>query len=442
MHSNEKTPSTKQKPQSAHIPSGSSSSQTQPKKSFDELIQDLNKFIEKNKITKQTMIEDDNIFYSFDDFRTMLQSIHYNISSSYMKVLFNGDEKNENKEDFKFMKTFTKNLNFFKIEEISNVNETSNTQSNFSDSIYSSSTNKKDKSVYEMNYLNEEFSKFNQEINNILKDDSRNPTSNYSNKRTRVATAKPKTSKIVIDSSNNKKTNQSQSSLFPSKSLNQTQSSKILEEQPTNKSKKYNANKIINKRTKEKQKEEENIKTAFKKKDQAFVKDCVIKSVECNKMCEEMKIPKYYEVGYSKSGEIGCFITDDEKKCIFVSLQAFIVEWRRLNKAYQQRDIEERYAVKEDEKKKKEDVNAIVNQRMNEKNERLKEVKDVLIETVRLKTKLKNQLDNLQKKIKISEKVVIEHLVKAGIDIPGVYNETKSTENNKTKEEEKISNQL
>ena len=88
MHSNEKTPSTKQKPQSAHIPSGSSSSQTQPKKSFDELIQDLNKFIEKNKITKQAMIEDDNIFYSFHDSRTMLQSIHYNISSSYMTVSF------------------------------------------------------------------------------------------------------------------------------------------------------------------------------------------------------------------------------------------------------------------------------------------------------------------------------------------------------------------
>ena len=46
-----------------------------------------------------------------------------------------------------------------------------------------------------------------------------------------------------------------------------------------------------------------------------------------------------------------------------------------------------------------------------------KDIKEVLIEAVKLKTKLRNQLDNLKSKVKIEQKVVIEQLLKAGIDI-------------------------
>ena len=46
-----------------------------------------------------------------------------------------------------------------------------------------------------------------------------------------------------------------------------------------------------------------------------------------------------------------------------------------------------------------------------------KDIKEVLIEAVRLKTKLKNQLDNLKSKVKIDEKIVIEQLLKAGIEL-------------------------
>ena len=437
---------TKHKPQSAQIHSGSSSSQNLPQKTFDELLKELNDFLVKNKISKKNFIEDDNIFYSFDDFRQMLQGIHYNIAGSYMKILFNNgekedEEKKDNNDDFLHMKSFTKKLKFYKLKDVANDSKLLSDPGSVSDSIFTNSSNGKScvNSVYEIQYLNEEFSRFNKEINNILRSDYRSELASnkhrMSNKK-RVQTAKPKTTKIVIESADKKPT-QSINSLFPTKSLNQTLSStKIQEDQnkETAKSKKYNANKIINQRTKEKLKEEENIKNAFMKKDKAFIKDCVIKSVECNKMCEELKIPKFYEIGYNKSGMVGCFITDEDKKCEFITLKAFIVQWRRLSKAYFQKDIEERYAIKEkeDDKKKKDDV-AIVNQRKNEKNERLKEVKEVLIETVRLKTKLKNQLDNLEKKIKVSEKVVIEHLIKAGIDIPGVYQDPKAQEGNKTK---------
>ena len=46
-----------------------------------------------------------------------------------------------------------------------------------------------------------------------------------------------------------------------------------------------------------------------------------------------------------------------------------------------------------------------------------KDIKEVLIEAVKLKNKLKSQLDNLKSKVKIEEKVVIEQLLKAGIEI-------------------------
>ena len=57
-----------------------------------------------------------------------------------------------------------------------------------------------------------------------------------------------------------------------------------------------------------------------------------------------------------------------------------------------------------------------------------KDIKEVLIEAVRLKTKLKNQLDNLKSKVKIDEKVVIEQLLKAGIEMP-----KKNNDNNENK---------
>lgn len=438
---------TKHKPQSAQIHSGSSSSQNLPQKTFDELLKELNDFLIKNKISKKNCIENDNIFYSFEDFRQMLQSIHFNIAGSYMKILFNNgeeeeEEKKDNKEDFLHMKSFTKKLKFYKLKDVANDSKLLSDPGSVSESVVSNSINSKicDNSVYEIKYLNEEFSRFNKEINNILRSDYRNEHAANKNRlgsKKRVQTAKPKTTKIVIESTN-KESSQSVNSLFPTKSLNQTISSIKNEEEQnkeTAKSKKYNPNKIINQRIKEKMKEEENIKNAFMKKDKAFIKECIIKSVECNKICEELKIPKFYEIGYNKSGMVGCFITDEDKKCEFITLKAFVVQSRRLSKAYSQKDIEKRYAIKEkeeDDKKKKDDV-AIVDQRKNEKNERLKEIKDVLIETVRLKTKLKNQLNSLEKKIKVSEKVVIEHLIKAGIDIPGVYKDPKSQEGNKSK---------
>ena len=56
-----------------------------------------------------------------------------------------------------------------------------------------------------------------------------------------------------------------------------------------------------------------------------------------------------------------------------MDIKNFDIEYRRLNKMYQQRDIKERYATQEIAPKK--DMETIVKERQNEKNEKKKILK-------------------------------------------------------------------
>ena len=112
-----------------------------------------------------------------------------------------------------------------------------------------------------------------------------------------------------------------------------------------------------------------------------------------------------------------CRIQEEGKEDEFINLKELIIEWRRLYKQYHQKENLERYKEIEDANKNK-NVELILNERKKEKEEKHRQIKEVLIEAVRLKTKLKSQLDDLKSNIKIDEKVVLEHLMRAGMDIP------------------------
>ena len=90
---------------------------------------------------------------------------------------------------------------------------------------------------------------------------------------------------------------------------------------------------------------------------------------------------------------------------------------KNLSKLGNKKENLERYKEIEDANKNK-NVELILNERKKEKEEKHRQIKEVLIEAVRLKTKLKSQLDDLKSNIKIDEKVVLEHLMRAGMDIP------------------------
>ena len=77
----------RQKPQSANLISSSNNSHSNKSKSvsskkekeyektFEEIITDLSNFIEKNNIKKKDFIDNENVFLSFEDFQSLLQSI-------------------------------------------------------------------------------------------------------------------------------------------------------------------------------------------------------------------------------------------------------------------------------------------------------------------------------------------------------------------------------
>ena len=162
-------------------------------------------------------------------------------------------------------------------------------------------------------------------------------------------------------------------------------------------------------------KENEKIKRQFEKRRNDYKNEIFEKCVEMNKICETLKIEKRYKI-ISKHDELYCVFkkNKNDKKIGEMDIKNFEIEYRRLNKLYQQKDIKETYATIEQPPKK--DMETLLKERQNEKNEKKKDIKEVLIEAVKLKTKLRNQLDNLKSKVKIEEKVVIEQLLKAGIE--------------------------
>ena len=458
----------------SHPKSASSKNTELPKKSFDEIINDLKMFINKNKISKNDFIENDNIFLNYEDFKSCLQSIHYNIPNTYAKILFTNDNEEGAKDNYIFIKKFLKFIypesdfessynshsvyNSQKTESVNNndnnnINNNNNKNNNYNNnnisksSVSINSINNKSKnesvSLYEIKYINEEYNQFNKDISNILKNDGKlskknsinRPTSSFSstnklnNKRLKNEKKKNYTTyKYTIDSNDNN--NKLDTVSIQEKAIDNNNNDNNMNKDNKNTNNKDSPDLFIKKynkqHLKEEKKETEKINKQFIKREEDFTKDCILKSFECNKICKELNIDRKYTIEYIDD-ELKC-IVEEKKRKIYITLKEFIVEYRRLNKKYLNKDVEERYMGREEEKKK--DVEVILKERENEKNEKLKDIKEVLIEAVRLKTKLKNQLNNLKSNIKLDEKIVIEHLVKAGINFPE-YNQEYNEEMNK-----------
>ena len=506
----------KNKPQSAQTSSHHSQQshlqrKNEPEKTFEQLINELNEFIIKNKITRSQFSENENIFVTFDDFKQILHNIHYTINSSYMKILFNNnnptnedkDGGNENKEDeFLYLKLFIKNITFYKSNENihgeteSNFNNTSdlNSKSNINNSqsnklqkktkYYIDSNNntkqQNNDSQNGMSYLNEEFSKFNKDINAILLNDKLNEKK----QPPRIQTAKPSQSKSSIHniSQSKKIYSHNQNSIFPSKSLNesstlskhsqQTEQQSIEKDSETNKF-------LFRDHALEKKKLDEKVRKQCEQMNRKKEKQIIQENEEYNKICDELKkigeLKEFekYNIGFDAEKVVRCFEQQDhkeqssktknkdkndfqtkmsekwaakkkgkkdylnerenqeEEKYPSITMKAFHVEWRIKNKQYihnkdmykgngkgsNMNDINKEAQTKKGKDKEHNEKNA------DKKGEMNKEIKEVLIETVRLKTKLKMQLKNLQKKVNINKDVVIEHLIKAGVTVPQVNKE-------------------
>ena len=438
-----------------------------------QIFQDLNNFLITHKIRKSDFLDNCGVFLNFEDFCEVFKQIHYTVNKKYLRMLFVFNNPEGAKDDYIHMKNFLNYLTFYKIDGVVSDSEfskiDSNTVSNQSNSKFSQQNilsktlsdvadAKSNKSIYEIKYINEQYNQFNKEIIEILKNTKKSkPGYNYNNIIGSKRGFKKITgnSKISIESRSKKSDEEKQmkesGSMFDKnkniyKMKYEDNNAEILNkinninnideeknmEQPRKHMDYYQ---ILKNKEKDEEKEAINMRFQFEKRDKNFLKDCVYKCEECNRICNLLGINKIYSIAFDE--EMKCRIQEEGKKDEFISLKELIIEWRRLYKQYHQKENLEKYKEIDDANKNK-NVELILNERKKEKEEKHRQIKEVLIEAVRLKTKLKSQLDDLKSNIKIDEKVVLEHLRRAGMDIPEEYtNRGNESKNKKTSDKKK-----
>ena len=438
-----------------------------------QIFQDLNNFLITHKIRKSDFLDNCGVFLNFEDFCEVFKQIHYTVNKKYLRMLFVFNNPEGAKDDYIHMKNFLNYLTFYKIDGVVSDSEfskiDSNTVSNQSNSKFSQQNilsktlsdvadAKSNKSIYEIKYINEQYNQFNKEIIEILKNTKKSkPGYNYNNIIGSKRGFKKITgnSKISIESRSKKSDEEKQmkesGSMFDKnkniyKMKYEDNNAEILNkinninnideeknmEQPRKHMDYYQ---ILKNKEKDEEKEAINMRFQFEKRDKNFLKDCVYKCEECNRICNLLGINKIYSIAFDE--EMKCRIQEEGKKDEFISLKELIIEWRRLYKQYHQKENLEKYKEIDDANKNK-NVELILNERKKEKEEKHRQIKEVLIEAVRLKTKLKSQLDDLKSNIKIDEKVVLEHLMRAGMDIPEEYtNRGNESRNKKTSDKKK-----
>jgi len=429
-----------------------------------QVLQDLNNFLISHKIKKSDFLDNCGVFLNFEDFVEIFKQIHYTVNKKYLRMLFNYNNPEGAKDDYIHMKNFVNNLTFYKIEGIVSESEfskvDSNTASNQSNSkasqqnILSKTLSevadiKSSRSVYEIKYINEQYNQFNKEIIEILKNSKKKPLqSNNNNALTNKRLGQRKNminSRISIESRSKKSDEEKQpikeniqnnilqknkntfkmnlednNSDLVNNNINIEDEEKNME-QPR---KRLDYSQILRNKEKEEEKDAINMRLQFEKRDKNFLKDCVYKCEECNRICTLMGINRTYSVAFDE--EMKCRIQEEGKDDVFIRLKELIIEWRRLYKQYHQKENLERYKEIEEDTNKNKNVELALNERKKEKEEKHRQIKEVLIEAVRLKTKLKSQLDDLKSNIKIDEKVVLEHLMRAGMEIPDIYSNSKN----------------
>ena len=422
----------------------------------EQVLQDLNNFLITHKIKKSDFLDNCGVFLNFEDFVDVFKQIHYTVNKKYLKMLFNYKNPDGAKDDYIHMKNFVNYLTFYKIEGIVSDSEfskvDSNTASNQSNSKFSQQNilsktlsevadMKSNKSIYEIKYINEQYNQFNKDIIEILKNSKKKPyETKYNNALSSKRSNQKKNfgnSRISIESRTKKndeeklikeknpidilQKNRNTYNINPEENNQEMYNNMYMVDEEKNMEqprKRLDYSQILKNKEKEEEKDAINLRLQFEKRDKNFLKDCVYKCEECNRICNLMGINRTFSVAFDE--EMKCRIQEDGKEDLFISLKELIIEWRRLYKKYHQNENLEMYKEIEDVNKNK-NVELILNERKKEKEEKHRQIREVLIEAVRLKTKLKSQLDDLKSNIKIDEKVVLEHLMRAGMEIPNIH---------------------
>ena len=325
----------------------------------EQVLQDLNNFLISHKIKKSDFLDNCGVFLNFDDFVDIFKQIHYTVNKKYLRMLFNYNNPEGAKDDYIHMKNFVQYLTFYKIDGIVSDSEfskvDSNTVSNQSNSKFSQQNImsktlsemqdiKSSKSIYEIKYINEQYNQFNKEIIEILKNGVKNNYNNIAGSK-KGGTHKKylANSRISIESRSKKSDEEKQMKEiipinYPSNNfqknkniykinleendidsennnINQIDEEKNME-QPR---KRLDYSQIIKNKEKEEEKDAINMRLLFEKRDKNFLKDCVYKCEECNRICSLLGINRNYSIAFEE--EMKCRIQEDGKEEAFISLK-------------------------------------------------------------------------------------------------------------------------
>jgi hypothetical protein len=183
-------------------------------------------------------------------------------------------------------------------------------------------TNLKENDDYQLQKINEEFKQINNEIIDIIRNDIIEDINNNNKfKPRKVSTAVNKTNsknnKILNKGADPKLNNNNKNDLKSNNNISELANSLryrpisgnslpvtknlggiTIGETSLNKSRgekeRYDVKKSLQEITKKQIEEDKNMKSAIEKRNKDFIKDCVVKIAEANKMCEELGVRKSF----------------------------------------------------------------------------------------------------------------------------------------------------
>jgi hypothetical protein len=325
---------------------------------IDGFIQKFQGFVNKNKIKITDFIENPDIFLDFDEFKELFRNIKYEIRDSEIEILFNYNNKIS---DYLLGKTFLNNISIKWYEEPLPTAELTN---------------------FNIVDINQEFKNLKDEVLDIIEKEFRAKTSTKPKPRL-AHSSKPKLRPITTKTEIKKITE-----IKPSE-MNETKTHKS-----------YLANTL-----KKRLAEEELLRLELEKRSREYEIESINKMDEANKITETLGRPYVY-TAYKNEEEndntLVCRIYNkDNKLHEDIDLKRFNMEFKKLKKMLNLNQKQKYYANAEDVKT---NDNPFLNLQRRDRQEKIRQL---LIQELESKVKLKRQLKAMRDK-KIVDEIIIK----------------------------------
>lgn len=367
---------------------------------LENLLKRFNTHITKHKITKEEFMDNPKIYYYKDEFKELFKKIKFDISLTEIDILFSN---NNITEEYILGQTFIKFLQ----DKVTWPSSNKKNESEDDSKLYG------DFEVYKPNDMdiNEEFKQMTNEIMDIVTKEAKRPKSIAKLQKRQILSGVD-----AVNQKGNKKNVRPLTNAVNNK--NQIEINIKTKYTRANSSQKYLQQTLMKKKA-----EEEMIKLAIEKKKKENERDCIKKMTEANNIAEDLGINKTYSAYIDElDNTLSCKVFyKDTKKTVEIDLKDFLHDYKKLTKLakvinfnFQQKETSNYYKESNEKKlvwsKSKDNLLAYGRE------VRQKKIKEVLIDSLVLKMKLKRQLKILRDKNLVSPSVVAANLKLINLD--------------------------